>query len=519
MKKAVQYLKKYGIKPLLIKGLDKVYQRGFDYSSFYEKQKAGEETLQSQREASLSLVPLISILVPVYDAPNKYLEEMLKSVENQSYENWELCIANGNPGNKENKSIIEKFTDHRIRVVELEENKGISENTNHALSMAQGEFIGLLDHDDVLAPNALFEYVKLLNEDPSLDMIYSDEDKIKEMDEEHFLPNFKPEFNLDLLRSNNYITHFLVVRRELALKVGGFHSDYDGAQDHDFLFRCIENTNKIKHIDKVLYHWRVHENSTADNPYSKTYAYDSGVKAISDHLTRWGDAGKVSKTNNPGFYHIDYEKKGNPKVLALVKGDFSYFKSHTDYDNVTFCSRKEVRDKDCEFMVFLEEGMVIKDSKWLDKLVASGMRRDVGMVGVKLVDRKGRYQHAGIFAGEGDVKYIFQGMPRILTGYMHRGDLFSEVSAVSLKGALIKKQAFDLTGGFLKGLSEEERSVDLAFRIREQGYRIVYNSDVMIQRKKGLPDFSETSKEKLSKIHKERMKKRDPYYYYNPKEA
>ena len=178
--------------------------------------------------------------------------------------------------------------------------------------------MGLLDHDDLLAPNALYEIVRALDEDRNLDAVYTDEDKVTTELDEHFQPHLKPDFNLDLLRSNNYICHFFVVRRSIVQKVGGFCQEFDGAQDHDFIFRCIETAEKVGHIPEILYHWRTHKASTADNPASKMYAFDAGKRAIEAHLKRTGTEGIVSHTPDLGFFRVKYPVQGQPLVSVII---------------------------------------------------------------------------------------------------------------------------------------------------------------------------------------------------------
>ena len=205
---------------------------------------------------------------------------MIESLEKQSYENWELVIGNASPEDETMARILKEYTgkDPRVKNVPIPENIGIAENTNAALAAAAGNFVGFMDHDDLLAPDALFEIAIRLEKDPSIDAFYTDEDKVRTDLSEYFQPHFKPDFNLDLLRSNNYICHFFVVRREIAEKTGGLRPEYNGAQDYDYIFRCTEMAGKIVHIPRVLYHWRVHSASTADNPASKLYAYEAGKK-------------------------------------------------------------------------------------------------------------------------------------------------------------------------------------------------------------------------------------------------
>ena len=208
--------------------------------------------------------------------------------------------------------------DRRIRYQDLKENLGIAENTNAAFAMAEGDFIAFLDHDDLLAPNALYEIAAALEEHPEADVIYTDEDKVTTDLSEHFQPHLKPDFNLDLLRSNNYICHFLVVRRSVVQTVGGFRREFDGAQDYDFIFRCVEQAREVVHVPEILYHWRTHKSSTADNPASKMYAFEAGKRAIEAHLKRQGVEGTVSHTKDLGFYQVEYPVQGTPLVSVLI---------------------------------------------------------------------------------------------------------------------------------------------------------------------------------------------------------
>lgn len=293
IQKGFRYLKHYGPKEFWIRLHERFEPEEVPYGPWYEAYVPDEAALEKQRHHHFEYSPLISVAVPAYRTPEKFLAQMIDSLLAQTYGNWELCIANGSPEDSAMKKVLEEYTkkDSRIRVSELTENKGIAGNTNAALEMAQGEFVGLLDHDDLLAPNALYEIVRALDEDRNLDAVYTDEDKVTTELDEHFQPHLKPDFNLDLLRSNNYICHFFVVRRSIVQKVGGFCQEFDGAQDHDFIFRCIETAEKVGHIPEILYHWRTHKASTADNPASKMYAFDAGKRAIEAHLKRTGTEG------------------------------------------------------------------------------------------------------------------------------------------------------------------------------------------------------------------------------------
>ena len=237
----------------------------------------------------------------------------------QTYKNWELCLADGSPEPNENlKKYIEK--DERIKYKRLTENKGISGNTNEAINMVTGEYIALLDHDDTLSEYALYEVVNCINKYPNVEFMYSDEDKIDEKGN-RYDAYFKSDFAPDTLRSQNYICHFSVFKKELMDKLEGFKADYDGAQDYDIFLRMSEITepSKIRHIPRILYHWRVHKNSTAKlNSNAKNYAFEAGIKAISDHLRRIGLKGNVTPGDVEGIYRVDYEVEGEPKISIVI---------------------------------------------------------------------------------------------------------------------------------------------------------------------------------------------------------
>ena len=282
---ALEFGKKHGLKALLLKSRHKLQglDNDYDYGEWYELTRPKEEELAAQRETRFSYEPLLSIVIPAYRTPEKYLREMLDSILAQTYRNWEVCVANGSPKGEGAivSRVMAEYTrkDSRFHVSELGDNLGISGNTNAALRMAKGDFIILADHDDTIPEHALYEVAKTINGHPDCDVIYSDEDKLDMDGGALFDPHFKPDFNPDLLTSVNYICHLFVVKRALLDRVGGFRHEFDGAQDYDFIFRCTENAKEICHIPKVLYHWRCHQESTASNPESKLYAFEAGAKS------------------------------------------------------------------------------------------------------------------------------------------------------------------------------------------------------------------------------------------------
>ena len=257
------------------------------YQMWMNANEPTEEEIEEQKKAKFDYEPKISLLVPLYKTPRNFFEELVESLKEQTYSNWELCLGDGTPKENEGlKDIIE--SDKRIKYKALEKNEGIAGNTNECIKLATGDFIALFDHDDLLPKFSLYEVVKAINENPEVEFLYSDEDKITTLDKPRFEPHFKPDFSLDFLRSNNYICHFSVFKKELMEKLGGERSKYDGAQDFDIILRMAEITDedKIIHIPKVLYHWRVHENSTSKPGEAKPYAFEAGIPAIEDHLKR-----------------------------------------------------------------------------------------------------------------------------------------------------------------------------------------------------------------------------------------
>ena len=320
IRKGFRYMKHYGPKEFWIRLHERFEPEEVPYGLWYRAYIPTEETLETQRKQKFDYSPLISIAVPAYQTPVEFLRQMIESLIVQTYSNWELCIVNASPDNEEMQKVLAEYSagDSRVRFCNLKENLGIAENTNRAFAMAKGEFVGLLDHDDLLAPNALYEIVKILQDHPQADALYTDEDKVTTELDEHFQPHLKPDFNLDLLRSNNYICHFFVVRKSIVEKAGGFRKEFDGAQDYDFIFRCTENAGEVLHVPEILYHWRTHKASTADNPASKMYAFEAGKRAIEAHLERTGTKGEVSHTQDLGFYRVKYPVQGKPLVSVII---------------------------------------------------------------------------------------------------------------------------------------------------------------------------------------------------------
>lgn len=574
IQKGFRYLKHYGIKEFWIRLHERFEPEEVPYEPWYEAYVPDEETLNRQKKRKFLNAPLISVVVPAYHTPPLFLRQMLDSLVAQTYGGWELCIANGSPDDKEMEAVLEEYEkrDSRIRHENLKENLGIAENTNAAFRMVKGEFIGLLDHDDLLAPNALYEIVLALEKNPEADVVYTDEDKVTTDLKEHFQPHLKPDFNLDLLRSNNYICHFFTVRREIVEQVGGFRKEFDGAQDYDFIFRCTEEARKILHIPEILYHWRTHKESTADNPASKMYAFEAGKRAIEAHLKRTGTDGEVSHTPDLGFYRVKYPVKGEPLISIIIpnkdekesleaclksiweKTTYKNYEIIVVENNSTsdeiFQYYKEISQKGVrllrwkkefnysainnfgaahakgEFLLFLNNDVTVITPDWLTELAGLCQRKEVGAAGVKLLYPDNTIQHAGCVIGIGGIAgHMFVDMPANRTGYLHKASLLQDMSAVTAACMIMKKQVFDQVGGFTEELAVAFNDVDLCLKINKAGSLVVYDPYVQLYHMESKTRGAEDSKEKVRRFQTEIeymrchwldiLKNGDPYYNKN----
>lgn len=481
--KGLRYLKHYGFKEFVVRLQEKMEAEQVPYEPWYELHKATEQTLKAQakRAATWKDAPLISIVVPLYCTKESFLREMIASVQAQSYPNWQLCLADGsvdasgNPIDSVERVVAEiAASEPRIRYVHLTENGGIADNTNAALELATGDWIALLDHDDLLAPDALYEAVALMRSGKAdYEMIYTDEDKVDMEGKVHFQPHLKPDFNLDLLRSNNYITHFLLVKRSLFQRVGGIRKEFDGAQDYDFILRCAEAAGAIGHVPRILYHWRCHKESTSENPFSKQYAVDAGRRAIAEHLSRMGVKGEVTATKDMGFYTVHYPIQGEPLVSIIIPSrneveslkkciasigqssyrnyevivvennsdadTFDYYRSVAPQENCvdgTTCFEGTLSGgqrlcvavwKDGfnysalnnfgtkwakgSYYVLMNNDIEMISDTWLSEMLGTCQRDEVGIVGVKLYYPDDTVQHAGVVVGiGGNARGIAQNM-------------------------------------------------------------------------------------------------------------
>lgn len=575
IQKGFRYLKHYGPKEFWIRLHERFEPEEVPYGPWYAAYVPDEETLEKQRKHKFNYAPLISIAVPAYQTPVEFLKQMIESLISQTYTGWELCIANASPDNEEMQRVLADYSakDVRVRFCNLKENLGIAENTNCAFAMAKGEFMGLLDHDDLLAPNALYEIVNALQDHPQADALYTDEDKVTTDLDEHFQPHLKPDFNLDLLRSNNYICHFFVVRRSIVEKAGGFRKEFDGAQDYDFIFRCTENAREVLHVPEILYHWRTHKASTADNPASKMYAFEAGKRAIEAHLERTGTKGTVSHTQDLGFYRVKYPVQGEPLVSVIIPNKdeketlqtcLESLKKNTSYQNFEiiiiennsttgeiFKYYKElsgdqqihllrwgkefnysainnfgVAHARGEYLLFLNNDVKSIEPDWMEEMLGVCQRPEVGGVGAKLIYPDNTIQHAGCVIGMGGIAgHMFVDMPADRTGYLHKASLLQDMSAVTAACLMMKKEVFEQAGGFTEELAVAFNDVDLCLKVRKNNHLIVYDPYAKLYHMESKTRGAEDSKEKVRRFQTEIeymrchwmdiLKNGDPYYNKN----
>lgn len=572
------YLVNFGWK----KYCDRIKKRFQDteevYNVWRKKYIPNARKLKKQRAEKLDYEPCISIIVPTYKTPEKFLKEMIDSVRNQSYENWELCIGDGSVTEDTVKNVVESYQkkDKRIKMLCLSENLGIAGNTNAALSIATGDYIALLDHDDILAPDALYEVVKWMNEHykDETDVIYTDEDKVSFDLKDYFEPHFKSDYNLDLIRSNNYICHLFVARKSIVDQVGGFRKEYDGSQDYDFILRCIEQSKHVEHVPKVLYHWRCHPGSTAANQESKMYCYEAGKRAIEDHLKRMGeDDCQVVMTEHLGFYHVIYPIREQKKVSIIIpnkdqkeilerciesviqKTDyknyeiiivennsttneiFEYYKTIEQRENIRVVIWKDkfnysainnfgVRYANGEYLLFLNNDIEVIRENWLSEMLANVQRKEVGIVGAKLLYPDNMVQHAGVIIDMGGIAgHPLSRHPADDCGYFARGIIQQNLNAVTAACMLTKKEVYEKVNGFEEKLAVAFNDIDLCLKVRKAGYLIVYDPEALLYHHESISRGKEDTLEKrnrfegevdyMAKKWKDVLEKGDEYYNPN----
>lgn len=578
---AMEFGKKHGLKALFLKSKHKLQglDNDYDYKEWYDLTKPDQEELNRQKQEKLPSSPLFSVVIPAYKTPEKYLREMMDSLLAQTYENWEVCVADGSPqgegaGAARVMSWYQK-RDRRFRYENLGGNRGIAGNTNAAIQMARGDYIILADHDDTLPEHALYEVAAAVNAHPECDLIYSDEDKLDMDGGALFDPHFKPDFNPDLLTSVNYICHLLTVKRELLERAGGFRQEFDGAQDYDFIFRCTEAAEGIYHIPKVLYHWRCHQGSTASNPESKLYAFEAGSRAIMAHYERCGiEAEKVEKGVDYGIYHTFFRIKGEPLVSVIIpnkdhvkdldlcirsileravyknlefiiiennsreKETFSYYKAIkkefpqvriVTWDrefNYSAINNFGASYAEGEYLLFLNNDTEVIEPRLFEELLGFCQREDVGAVGARLLYQDDTIQHAGVVVGFGGIAgHTFIGLHQAENSYFHRAMCAQDYSAVTAACMMTKKSVFQRAGGFTEELAVAFNDIDYCMKVRSLGKLVVYAPYAVLYHYESKSRGLEDTPEKVARFNREVakfakkwpdiLKNGDPYYNPN----
>ncbi|HOL21914.1 MAG TPA: glycosyltransferase family 2 protein [bacterium] len=569
IKKAFFTVRREGFSALLDK-INREIKLFKEYSLWIKQNQ--EKSIAYQKDIKFSYTPKISIITATYNPPLDILKSTILSVLGQTYSNWELCIADGKSSPGVCKMLEEfRSKDSRIKVIFLEENKGIAGNFNEGISLATGDYISFLDHDDMLSLNALFEVVRKINANPEAEIIYSDED-IMDSRGKRIRPLFKPDWSPDYLRSCNYICHFLVIKKTLLDEIGYFRNGFDGSQDYDLVLRLTEKSEKILHIPKVLYHWRYSPGSVLVSETSKPLAWENGKKALEEHIMRTGQEGRVEYGRGLYTYRVIYKIKGTPEVSIiipntnnkkglekcinsiLVKSTYknydiiigennsseeeilSYYRQLENKGNIKIVIWDKpfnhsginnlcARHTNAPFLLFINNNTEVITPSWIENMLEHCQRKETGAVGAKLYYPDGKIQHAGIIIQGCGPVYAFEGFNGNSKGYMSRAVLIQNYSAVSGACLLTRKEVFEEVGGFDENLASAYNDVDYCIKLREKGYLIVWTpySELFHYEKKTRTGDITRKKTDILKKELEYLKNKwknifdrtDPYYNPN----
>ena len=495
----------------------------------------------------------------MYNTPLEHLDLAIRSVQGQHYKNWELCICDDASPKAEVRTCLESWEkqDARIKVAYLAKNEGISGASNRALELATGEFVGLLDHDDELTADALYEVVKLLQERPDADMIYSDEDKLDANGRRKW-PNFKPEWSPELMLAVMYTCHFGVYRRSLVQEIGGFRAGFEGSQDYDLVLRLSEETDRIHHIPKILYHWRMAPNSAATSGNAKPYAYEAAKKALTEHLNRSRAEAEIVHGDWRGLYRVRFNLQGDDKV-SIVMPDFSRaealrccvraIEEKTSYGNYEVMVvdgggldaelREDLESRghriisaekssslsrrinlgasqaQSPYLVLLHGDAEVISSEWMTAMLGFCKQAKIGAVGAKLRQRSGKIQHIGVVLGlKGVIGYPLRGYWARPLGYPDPSQFVRNCSAVSGACMMVRREVFEKLGGFDEREPGTYNDIDFCLRLRQAGYRIVWTpeAELYCDAPAASVDSMETEYFRERWAH---VLKSDPYYNPN----
>ncbi|MGD8177145.1 glycosyltransferase family 2 protein [Marinimicrobium sp. ARAG 43.8] len=538
----------------------RVMRRSFDYAEWMAVHTPSAEVLagewESMAENQEAVTPVISLIVPVYNTPPEYLTECIESVLAQVYPHWQLCLVDDASTRPETGNVLREYEqrDRRINVVYRADNGHIVAASNSGLEVAKGEYIGLLDHDDALAPHALLRVIQALNANPSLKLVYSDEDKLSASGQRSS-PHFKPDWNPDLLLSQNYICHFTVLMADLVRQVGGFRLGTEGSQDHDLLLRCLPHlaSETVEHIPDVLYHWRMIPGSTAANASGKDYTSDAGLNAVNHCLQSLCPEAKAELGQLPNTYRVRWPVPDpEPKVSLLVptrdgveilKPCVQAVLDKTEYsnyeililDNQSSCPQTlnylESIEKDPrvsvhrwnhpfnfsainnfgasvargELIGLLNNDVEPINGEWLTEMVRHASRPDIGCVGAKLYYPDNRIQHAGVILGIGGVAgHSHKYFPRESHGYHTRLRLIQNLSAVTAACLLVRRSVYEQVGGLEEqGLAVAFNDIDFCLKVREAGYRNLWTPYAEAYHHESVSRGAEDTPEKQRRFAKE----------------
>jgi O-antigen biosynthesis protein len=509
-----------------VKILNKVHARFFiqpEYVKWLKRQEPKPTDLIQQRKAAVKFPyqPLISIIMPVYNTAPGILKDTINSVLQQTFPHWELCISEGHSDHSEIRSLISEYLeqDKRIKAVFLNENLMISGNSNEALALASGEFIALLDHDDVLAPQSLYRVIELLNKDPHLDFIYSDQDLVSTDGIHRFNPIFKPDWSPELLISANYISHFAVIRKKLIDRAGPFDPSTDGAQDWDLFFRVSELTEKIGHLPEVLYHWRQSLSSVSLNPDTKPYAVTAQIRAIDNHLKRnnisanprrgpsgyfglhWDQPQLISPLRiiiawdpEPGLRNlvetlskIDSNRNlikmtvlappaktiTEKEATAFRKNQVAVLRDESRW-TVTRIKNRAVELATEGILLFLNSSLNVVNEEALEEMVGWISQTNIGLVSGQVLAANHRLWDSGIlFNADGTALPAFRGTYSGEFGIFGSTEWYRNYNAVAGNCMMIRRDLFNRLGGFNETLTDEESPMEFCLRLRQNGHRIL----------------------------------------------
>ncbi|MEK7201983.1 MAG: glycosyltransferase family 2 protein [Patescibacteria group bacterium] len=564
LRKITWYIREYGFRQFLSKAVEKVnffanatQEFAFEdvraYKHWIARSEPSQAEVAAQAKHVFKIQPIVSIIVPTFNTPLSFLVPMIESVQSQTYSNWELCIADGSV-KEETRAFLHQLTekDQRIKVEYLDTNLGIAANTNVAIKLASGEFIALLDHDDTLAPFALYEVVSALNRNPDADLLYSDEDKLTKNGKSRLKPHFKPDWSPDTLRTYNYITHLLVIKHSLLDTIGHIREGFEGSQDFDLVLRASEQANRIVHIPKILYHWREHEHSTASNINAKNYVSYSTNKAIAEHLDRLGIKGRILQGPLFGTCRVVYELPSKLPLVSIIipTKDQSELLKHcldsiinrSTYPNyeivlvdtgsiepatekLYLTLKKQPRvtivnwhkpfnfsavnnfaagQAKGDYLLFLNDDTEVTSSDWIEAMLEYAQRADVGAVGAKLLYPDKTIQHGGVIVGLGGVAgHSHKHFPAGSFGYFGRLILPQNLSAVTAACVMISRKVFEEVGGFDEGYALAFNDIDLCLKIRELGKLVVWTPYAELYHHESKTRGYEDTPEKITRFNKE----------------